>query len=55
VPGRLRTMHNEELHDLYALPSRMIWAGHVLKMGEGRIYVTGRKTRGKGTTRKTKR
>jgi hypothetical protein len=38
----LRKLHNEELRDLYSLPSiiriiksrRMIWAGHVALMGE---------------------
>jgi hypothetical protein len=37
-------MHNEELHDLYSLPSiikimksrRMIWVGHVARMWEKR-------------------
>ena len=39
-----RKLHNEELRDLYSLPSivrvvksrRMRWAGHVAHMGEGR-------------------
>jgi hypothetical protein len=38
-----RKLHNEELNDLYSLPnivrlvkSRMRWAGHVARMGEGR-------------------
>ena len=38
-----RKLHNEELSDLYSLPnivrvvkSRMRWAGHVARMGEGR-------------------
>jgi hypothetical protein len=39
-----RKLHNEELSDLYPLPStvrvvksrRMRWAGHVERMGEGR-------------------
>ena len=39
-----RTLHNEELSDLYSLPNivrvvksrRMRWAGHVASMGEGR-------------------
>ena len=39
-----RTLHNEELSDLYSLPNivrvvksrRMRWAGHVACMGEGR-------------------
>jgi hypothetical protein len=37
-------LHNEELHDLYSSPSiirlmksrRMIWAGHVARIGEKR-------------------
>jgi hypothetical protein len=39
-----RTLHNEELRDLYSLPSiirmnksrRMRWLGHVARMGEKR-------------------
>jgi hypothetical protein len=42
VTGEWEKMHNEELHDLYSLPSiirrikakRMRWAGHVALMGE---------------------
>jgi hypothetical protein len=42
MTGEWRKLHNEELHDLYSLPSiiriiksmRMIWAGHVAGMGE---------------------
>jgi hypothetical protein len=42
VTGRWRQLHNEELHNLYSSPSiiriiksrRMIWAGHVARMGE---------------------
>jgi hypothetical protein len=41
VMGRWRKLHNEELHNLYSLPSiiriiksrRMRWAGHVARMG----------------------
>ena len=44
VTGEWRKLHNEELSDLYSLPSivrvvksrRMRWAGHVALMGEGR-------------------
>jgi hypothetical protein len=42
VTGEWRELHNEELHDLYSSPSiiriiksrRMIWVGHVGRMGE---------------------
>ena len=44
VTGEWSKLHNEELSDLYSLPNivwvvksrRMIWAGHVARMGEGR-------------------
>ena len=44
VSGKWRKLHNEELSDLYSLPSivrvvksrRMRWAGHVARMGEKR-------------------
>jgi hypothetical protein len=43
-PAIYRKQHNEELHNLYSLPSiirliktrRMMWAGHVTRMGEER-------------------
>jgi hypothetical protein len=43
VPREWRTLHNEELNDLYCSPSivrtiksrRMRWAGHVARMGRG--------------------
>jgi len=43
VTGEWRKLHNENLGDLYSLPSivrvvksrRMRWAGHVARMGEG--------------------
>jgi hypothetical protein len=42
VRGGMRTLHNEELHNLYSLPSiiriiesrGMIWAEHVAQIGE---------------------
>jgi hypothetical protein len=45
VTGEWRELHNEELNDLYLLPnivrvvkSRIMrWAGHVARMGEGRV------------------
>jgi hypothetical protein len=44
VTGEWRKLHNEELRDLYSSPSiiritmarRMIWTGHVARMGERR-------------------
>jgi hypothetical protein len=44
VTGEWRKLHNEELNDLYSLPSivrlvksrRMRWEGHVARMGEDR-------------------
>jgi hypothetical protein len=44
VTGEWRKLHNEELRDMYSLPSiiriiksrRMRWAGHVARMGEKR-------------------
>jgi hypothetical protein len=44
VTGVWRKLHNEELHYLYSSPNivrvikstRMIWAGHVARMGEKR-------------------
>jgi hypothetical protein len=44
VTGEWRKLHNEELHDLYSLPSifriikarRMRWAGHVARIVEKR-------------------
>jgi hypothetical protein len=44
VTGELKKLHNEELHNLYSSPNiirqiksrRMMWAGHVARMGEER-------------------
>jgi hypothetical protein len=44
VTGEWRNLHNGELHNLYSSPDiirqiksrRMRWAGHVVRMGEGR-------------------
>jgi hypothetical protein len=41
-----RKLHNEELNDVYLLPSifwvykskRMRWVGHVVRMGRGEAY-----------------
>jgi hypothetical protein len=41
-----RKLHNDELHSLYSSPNivrviksrRMRWAGHVVRMGEGRDF-----------------
>ena len=42
VTGEWRKLHNEELNDLYwptnifrVIKSRMRWAGHVARIGEG--------------------
>jgi len=45
LAGEWRKLHNEKLRDLYSLPNivwvvksrGMRWAGHVARMGEGRI------------------
>jgi hypothetical protein len=43
--GSWRKLHNDELHNLYSSPnivrmtkSRMRWAGHVARMGEGEVF-----------------
>jgi hypothetical protein len=44
MTGEWKKLHNEELNDLYSLPSivrvvnsrRMRWAGHVARMGDNR-------------------
>jgi hypothetical protein len=46
VTGEWRKLHKEELNDLYSSPNivrviksrRMIWAGHVARMGRGKSY-----------------
>jgi hypothetical protein len=61
VTGGWRKLHNEELRDLYSLPSiirimksrRLRWAGHVARLGEKRRLIVG-KARDKETARKTK-
>jgi hypothetical protein len=45
--GDWRKLHNEELHNLYSLPSkirmiksgRRIWAGHVARMGRREMRI----------------
>jgi hypothetical protein len=45
VTGEWRKLHNEELNALYSLPNimrviksrRLRWAGHVARLGEGRV------------------
>jgi hypothetical protein len=47
VTGELRILHKEELNGLYFFPNivrviksrRMIWAGHVARMGKGEVCV----------------
>jgi hypothetical protein len=48
VTGERRKLHNEELNDPYCsftlvrvIKSRMRWAGHVARMGEGRGVCVG--------------
>jgi hypothetical protein len=44
--GSWRKLYNDELHSLYSSPNivrviksrRMMWAGHVARMGEGRGF-----------------
>jgi hypothetical protein len=44
--GSWRKLHNDELHSLYSSPTnarmiksrRMRWAGHVARMGEGKVF-----------------
>jgi hypothetical protein len=44
--GEWRKLYNEELNDLYSSPiiirviksRRMIWAGHVARMGRGEVH-----------------
>jgi hypothetical protein len=47
VTGDWRKLHNEEVHNLYSLPTtirmiksrRMRWAGHVTRMGRRGIHI----------------
>jgi hypothetical protein len=65
VTGEWRKLHNEELSDLYSLPSimrvvksrRMRWTGHVALMGKGRDVhrVLVGKTDGKRPLRRPRR
>jgi hypothetical protein len=62
IIGGMRKLHNEELHNLYSLSSkirmiksrRMRWAGHVTRMGEEEECIEdfGEKARKKETIRK---
>jgi hypothetical protein len=63
VTGGWGKLHNEELHDLYSLPSvigiikskRMKWVGYVARMGEKKnAYKLLKGETGKEVTRKTK-
>ena len=61
VTGEWRKLQNEEPNNLYSSPStvrviksrRMRWAGHVARMGEGRVQDFGGETWKKETTGKT--
>jgi hypothetical protein len=47
MTGDWRKLHNEELHNLYSSPNiirkiksrRMIWAGHVARMGRRGVHI----------------
>jgi hypothetical protein len=62
VTGEWKKLHNEELHNLYSSSDiirqiksrRMMWAGHVVHMGEITVQGFGGKARRKGSTWKTK-
>ena len=62
VTGKWRTVHSEDLNDVYSSPNdfqviksrRMSWAGHVVRIGdEGCIQDFGGETWGKETTWQT--
>jgi hypothetical protein len=65
VTGEWRKLHSGELHNLYSSPdiirqiksSRMRWAGHVARMGEGRnVYrVLVGKSEGKSSLERPRR
>jgi hypothetical protein len=65
VTGEWRKLHNEDLRDLYSLPSiiriiksrRIRWVGHVARMGEERnaYRLLGRKPEGKRPLRRPRR
>jgi hypothetical protein len=63
MTGGWRKLHNEELHNLYSVPSiirmikswRLRWAWHIARTGQKRnaYRILAKKARSKETTRKT--